>query len=118
MRSAPDITNVVEACNLDGRQERLENMLSQLEMCEKALQDYLETKRIAFPRYVQHLQQQPVGNCIRLAAKHTCKGIQSCSCCRSPTTDFLLVDNSHLRLLSPSSPACLLPLCDCLTHPV
>ncbi|GAX83885.1 hypothetical protein CEUSTIGMA_g11310.t1, partial [Chlamydomonas eustigma] len=51
MRSAPDITNVVEACNLDGRQERLENMLSQLEMCEKALQDYLETKRIAFPRF-------------------------------------------------------------------
>lgn len=38
MRGAPDITNVVEACNLDGRQERLENMLSQLEMCEKALQ--------------------------------------------------------------------------------
>ncbi len=50
MRGAPDITNVVEACNLDGRQERLENMLSQLEQCEKALQDYLETKRIAFPR--------------------------------------------------------------------
>jgi dynein heavy chain, axonemal len=42
MRGAPDITNVVEACNLEGRQERLENMLSQLEMCEKALQDYLE----------------------------------------------------------------------------
>ena len=38
MRNAPDITNVVEACNLDGRQERLENMLTQLEMCEKALQ--------------------------------------------------------------------------------
>lgn len=38
MRAAPDITNVVEACNLDGRQERLENNLSQLEMCEKALQ--------------------------------------------------------------------------------
>jgi dynein heavy chain len=45
------ITNVVEACNLDGRLERLENLLSQLEMCEKALQDYLETKRIAFPRF-------------------------------------------------------------------
>ena len=38
MRNAPDITNVVDACNLEGRQERLEGMLSQLEICEKALQ--------------------------------------------------------------------------------
>ncbi|KAK3254170.1 Dynein beta chain, flagellar outer arm [Cymbomonas tetramitiformis] len=51
MRVAPEITNCVEACNLEGRLERLENLLSQLELCEKALQDYLETKRIAFPRF-------------------------------------------------------------------
>lgn len=38
MRNAPDITNVVEACTLDGRQERLENMQMMLEQCEKALQ--------------------------------------------------------------------------------
>ncbi len=38
MRGAPDMTNVVEACNLEGRQERLDELLSQLEMCEKALQ--------------------------------------------------------------------------------
>lgn len=38
MRSASDTTNVVEACNLDGRQERLDAMLTQLEQCEKALQ--------------------------------------------------------------------------------
>lgn len=42
---------MVEACNLEGRQEQLENMLNLLELCEKALQDYLETKRIAFPRF-------------------------------------------------------------------
>ncbi len=51
MRNAPEITNCVDACNLEGRQERLDNLLAQLEMCEKALQDYLETKRIAFPRF-------------------------------------------------------------------
>ena len=51
MRDAPDITNVVEACNVDDRLENLERMLGLLEMCEKALQDYLETKRIAFPRF-------------------------------------------------------------------
>jgi dynein heavy chain, axonemal len=51
MRSAPDVTDVIQACNFEGRDERLNNLLSQLEMCEKALQDYLETKRIAFPRF-------------------------------------------------------------------
>jgi hypothetical protein len=38
MRTAADVTNVVEAANMDGRQERLEGMLVQLESCEKALQ--------------------------------------------------------------------------------
>lgn len=94
MKSAPEVTNVVAACNTEGRQERLDGMLQQLELCEKALQvggrscwgqgrpegpdnmvpmlglkaagtqplptaavsptlpqDYLETKRRAFPRF-------------------------------------------------------------------
>lgn len=38
MRTATDVTNVVEACNMEGRQERLDGMLAQLESCEKALQ--------------------------------------------------------------------------------
>ena len=52
MRGAPDMTNVVEACNMEGRQERLDELLAQLEMCEKALQVSLfsnyqsSTKRI------------------------------------------------------------------------
>jgi dynein heavy chain len=48
---AVETPNVVEACNLEGRQERLEKMLAGLQLCEKALADYLETKRIAFPRF-------------------------------------------------------------------
>ena len=51
MKDAPDVLNCVEACNMEGRLERLETMLGLLEQCEKALQDYLETKRIAFPRF-------------------------------------------------------------------
>eukprot|EP00232_Nephroselmis_pyriformis_P019075 CAMPEP_0182900652 /NCGR_PEP_ID=MMETSP0034_2-20130328/28990_1 /TAXON_ID=156128 /ORGANISM="Nephroselmis pyriformis, Strain CCMP717" /LENGTH=4527 /DNA_ID=CAMNT_0025034901 /DNA_START=131 /DNA_END=13711 /DNA_ORIENTATION=+ len=51
MKAAPDIANCVEACNLEGRQERLDKELADLELCEKALQDYLETKRVAFPRF-------------------------------------------------------------------
>lgn len=50
-RLAPDVLNCCDACLVEGRQERLERMLGLLEQCEKALQDYLETKRIAFPRF-------------------------------------------------------------------
>lgn len=38
MREAPAVTNVVEACTLRGRQERLDALLEQLELCGKALQ--------------------------------------------------------------------------------
>jgi dynein heavy chain len=51
MKAAPSTTLVVEACCLTGRRERLEAILRQLELCEKALQEYLETKRLAFPRF-------------------------------------------------------------------
>ena len=51
MKDAPSIPNAVEACNLEGRLERIENMLALLEQCEKALADYLETKRAAYPRF-------------------------------------------------------------------
>jgi dynein heavy chain len=51
MKEASNITNAIEACNLEGRIERLEGMMEGLEVCEKALADYLETKRLAFPRF-------------------------------------------------------------------
>jgi dynein heavy chain len=50
-REATMTPNVVEACNFEGRIDRIEAMLGLLEQCEKALSDYLETKRIAYPRF-------------------------------------------------------------------
>ena len=38
MHEAPAVLNVVEACTLGGRQERFDDLLEQLELCEKALQ--------------------------------------------------------------------------------
>lgn len=43
--------NVIKATNKAGLYEKLDNLLKQLVMCEKALNDYLETKRLAYPRF-------------------------------------------------------------------
>lgn len=43
--------NVVKTTNRQNLFERLESILSELMICEKALNDYLETKRLAFPRF-------------------------------------------------------------------
>eukprot|EP00049_Salpingoeca_infusionum_P001275 m.46981 g.46981 ORF g.46981 m.46981 type:complete len:4526 (+) comp10948_c0_seq2:170-13747(+) len=43
--------NVVEATNKPGLFEKLESIQERLALCEKSLQEYLETKRLAFPRF-------------------------------------------------------------------
>ncbi|XP_054457284.1 dynein heavy chain 9, axonemal isoform X2 [Anoplopoma fimbria] len=43
--------NVVEATNKLGLFGKLEDIQSRLSLCEKALSEYLETKRLAFPRF-------------------------------------------------------------------
>lgn len=44
-------TNVLDACSVEGRLFSLQEMAAQLDLCQKGLSDYLETKRIAFPRF-------------------------------------------------------------------
>uniref|UniRef100_A0A671VS67 Dynein axonemal heavy chain 17 n=1 Tax=Sparus aurata TaxID=8175 RepID=A0A671VS67_SPAAU len=43
--------NVVEATNKPGLFGKLEDIQSRLSLCEKALTEYLDTKRLAFPRF-------------------------------------------------------------------
>uniref|UniRef100_A0A8C5WIH4 Dynein axonemal heavy chain 17 n=1 Tax=Leptobrachium leishanense TaxID=445787 RepID=A0A8C5WIH4_9ANUR len=43
--------NVVEATNKPGLFEKLEDIQERLSLCEKALAEYLDTKRLAFPRF-------------------------------------------------------------------
>lgn len=43
--------NIVQATNNPGIYDQLEAIQKQLTQCEKALNDYLETKRIAYPRF-------------------------------------------------------------------
>eukprot|EP00741_Cyanophora_paradoxa_P016051 tig00000042_g15496.t1 len=51
MKEAVQKPLAIDACNVEGRQRVLEDMKSLLEQCEKALADYLETKRVAYPRF-------------------------------------------------------------------
>ncbi|NWX21666.1 DYH9 protein, partial [Aegotheles bennettii] len=43
--------NVVEATNRPGLSQQLEDIQSRLSLCEKALAEYLDKKRLAFPRF-------------------------------------------------------------------
>lgn len=43
--------NIVKATNRPKLLERLEDLQKQLNICEKALSHYLETKRLAYPRF-------------------------------------------------------------------
>ncbi|XP_077110730.1 dynein axonemal heavy chain 9 isoform X2 [Ranitomeya variabilis] len=43
--------NVVEATNKPGLYDKLEDIQERLSLCEKALAEYLDTKRLAFPRF-------------------------------------------------------------------
>jgi dynein heavy chain len=51
MREAKESPGVVEACTADGRDELLQGFNSEIETCEKALNDYLEAKKKIFPRF-------------------------------------------------------------------
>ena len=51
MEAAVKTPNVVEATNKPGLFAKLEDLQDRLALCEKALAEYLETKRLAFPRF-------------------------------------------------------------------
>ena len=42
---------VIQATNKPGLYDKLDALLKQLVLCEKVLNDYLETKRLAYPRF-------------------------------------------------------------------
>ncbi|XP_066237508.1 dynein axonemal heavy chain 17 isoform X2 [Saccopteryx leptura] len=51
MEDAVKTPNVVEATNKPDLYDKLEDLKKRLAVCEKALAEYLETKRLAFPRF-------------------------------------------------------------------
>lgn len=70
--------NVIYATNKAGLYDKLDILLKQLVLCEKALNDYLETKRLAFPRFyfvssADLLDILSNGNSPELVARHLTK---------------------------------------------
>lgn len=70
--------NVVEATNKPGLPGRLDWLQKELTLCEKALAEYLETKRLAFPRFyfvssADLLDVLSNGNQPALVARHLTK---------------------------------------------
>lgn len=46
-----EVKNCVASCNKEGLMKHLEKQQKELEICEKALAEYMESKRRAFPRF-------------------------------------------------------------------
>ncbi|XP_043280985.1 dynein beta chain, ciliary-like [Venturia canescens] len=70
--------NIVKATNKPKLLERLDDLQKQLNLCEKALTDYLETKRLAYPRFyfvspTDLLDILSNGNSPELVCKHLSK---------------------------------------------
>ncbi|CEL96675.1 unnamed protein product [Vitrella brassicaformis CCMP3155] len=51
MNEASQSPNVVQACCAEGREDLLKKLHENIELCEKSLNDYLEQKKKAFPRF-------------------------------------------------------------------
>jgi dynein heavy chain, axonemal len=51
LRKFREIKNCVSACNQSGLFSKIEEQQRELEICEKALADFKESKRRAFPRF-------------------------------------------------------------------
>merc|ERR1719199_1745101 len=51
MKEAVTVPSVVQVCTAEGRGDLLKDMTSRLELCQKALNEYLDVKKKIFPRF-------------------------------------------------------------------
>jgi dynein heavy chain len=50
-KEAVNVTNVIEVCCAEGRCEALKDMIKRLDLCQRALNEYLDVKKKIFPRF-------------------------------------------------------------------
>jgi dynein heavy chain len=51
MKSGGEVKNILKFCTIEGMYKRLDKIQGELKVCEKALNEYLDSKRKAFPRF-------------------------------------------------------------------
>ena len=51
MKKGGEVKNILKFCTIDGMYKRLDKIEGELKICEKALNEYLDSKRKAFPRF-------------------------------------------------------------------
>lgn len=51
MKKGGEVRNILKFCTIDGMYKRLDKIQGELKVCEKALNEYLDSKRKAFPRF-------------------------------------------------------------------
>ena len=51
MTKGGDVKNILKFCTIDGMFKKLEKIEGELKICEKALNEFLDSKRKAFPRF-------------------------------------------------------------------
>jgi dynein heavy chain, axonemal len=51
MKRGAEVKNILKFCTIDGMYKKLDKIQGELKICEKALNEYLDSKRKAFPRF-------------------------------------------------------------------
>lgn len=51
MKKGAEVKNILRFCTIDGMYKKLDKIQGELKVCEKALNEYLDSKRKAFPRF-------------------------------------------------------------------
>ena len=51
MKKGAEVKNILKFCTIDGMYKRLDKIEGELKICEKALNEFLDSKRKAFPRF-------------------------------------------------------------------
>jgi dynein heavy chain len=108
MKEAVETTDPIEAAQAEGRQEALDSMLKDLELCEKSLNDYLETKKAAFPRFyfvapADLLDILSKGSSPWLLQKHFSKNFDSINALRFEKNEDESPSKNALGMVSPQN---------------